>query len=431
MWTLAEADGQWRWEGDGAPDGAWATRAEALAAAAPARADGRPFTITLTEGEDDNGRAGVTVDGRVLVDGAINFDRTPPLPLMATADNLPAHQGATLIGSIEQVTRNGPTIVGTGHLFASAADFVVPIESGALGRWSPDIGDVVAEFECTEMDDDGFCTGGVERLLDGTLLGGTVVPFPALDSAFITLGGGVTASAAAEVPPAAWFDDPALDGPTPLVVTDDGQVYGHLALWDTCHTGNPAMCVCPPSSSPGYPFFRTGCVHAAGDDGTVEVSVGQLTVGGGHADLGLAPIPAAAHYDDAGAAVADVVAGEDAHGIWVAGAVRPSATPDQIRILRASSLSGDWRPLDDRLELVAVLAVNSPGFPVPRTLVASGRPVALVAAGAAPLTRARLTRDPVESALRALSSRLDALEAQGRALEPIAASAARQRLTGP
>lgn len=89
------------------------------------------------------------------------------------------------------------------------------------------------------------------------------------------------------------------------------------------------------------------------------------------------------HYDDTRSAVADVTAGEDAYGIWVAGALRPGLAPEQIRAFRASNPSGDWRPVDgNRLELVAVCMVNVPGFPVARSVVASGHVYSLVAAGA-------------------------------------------------
>jgi len=85
-----------------------------------------------------------------------------------------------------------------------------------------------------------------------------------------------------------------------------------------------------------------------------------------------------------------VVAGEDAHGIWVAGALRPDVTPSQIRAFRASSPSGDWRPINGRLELVAVCQVSVPGFPIARAITASGGvPGALVAAGAAYLAELR------------------------------------------
>jgi hypothetical protein len=80
-----------------------------------------------------------------------------------------------------------------------------------------------------------------------------------------------------------------------------------------------------------------------------------------------------------------VAAGEDEHGIWISGAVRASATPEQIAALRGSALSGDWRTIRGHLELVAALAVNVPGFPIPRIGLAAsgGKQSALVAAGIA------------------------------------------------
>src|SRR5690606_35995190 len=80
---------------------------------------------------------------------------------------------------------------------------------------------------------------------------------------------------------------------------------------------------------------------------------------------------------------ADVHVGEDKFGIWVAGAVRPGVTPEQLRTLRASPLSGDWRYINGSLELVGALAVNLPGFPIPRTqaVIASGEMYGIVAAG--------------------------------------------------
>lgn len=182
-------------------------------------------------------------------------------------------------------------------------------------------------------------------------------------------------------PPVRWFGDPGLKALTPLTIDNTGQVYGHIAAWHTSHIGL-AGGVRPPKSKSGYAFYRTGVVEA--DDGTM-VPVGQITLAGGHASLDVDVARAVAHYDDTNSAIMDVSAGEDRHGIWVAGALRPSVTDEQIRSIRASSVSGDWRPINGRLELVAVCAVNCPGFPIPRARVAAGTPIALVAAGVEPL----------------------------------------------
>ncbi len=185
-------------------------------------------------------------------------------------------------------------------------------------------------------------------------------------------------------PPAEWFANPELDGPTPITITSDGRIYGHAALWGTCHLGNPrgaGVCVQPPRSQTDYGLFHLGELETA--EGA-RVPVGQITLDTGHAPLGASARSAAAHYDDTGSVVADVGAGEDEHGIYFAGALRPDATPEKVRKLLAAKISGDWRGG----ELVGMLAVNVPGFPVPRTkarLVADAggteEVMALVAAG--------------------------------------------------
>ena len=178
-------------------------------------------------------------------------------------------------------------------------------------------------------------------------------------------------------PPAHWFDDPMLDGPTPLTVTADGQVKGHLALWNVCHFGMADVCRMAPHSNTNYQYFMTGNVLTA--DGT-QRRVGRITLGTGHANLRLGYVPAADHYDNTGTAVAVVAAGEDRFGPWVAGAALPEVPEAKIAELRRSPLSGDWRPTPKGLELVAALAVNTPGFPIVG-LNASGEIQSLVAAG--------------------------------------------------
>jgi hypothetical protein len=359
------------------------------------------------------------------------------------------------------------------------------ISGGFLRGVSVDLSDVEYVDELTDADgnviedvDEAIDSGDVDpmdirlrtRVTAGRIMALTCVPTPAFEGAYIELlsdegeagpstgpgqptreqaaaaihdvttlatrecapcASGLTAAAAPIAPLAAWFADPALDGPTPVTVTDDGRVYGHLASWDTCHTGMSGRCVTPPRSSSGYSLFRTGAVQTV--DGGL-VAVGRLTVGTGHAGTTRAvdAVAAMAHYDDTGTAVADVAAGEDAHGIWVAGALRPDATAEQIRVLRASPLSGDWRAWGGGLELVAALAVNTPGFPVVRQIVAGGRPVALVAAGPRPDTTppelAEL-RDLMPDVRAAAERERAAREAETAALTASAADTRRRMLT--
>lgn len=209
----------------------------------------------------------------------------------------------------------------------------------------------------------------------------------------------VTASGSAWAPPAEWFKDPKLSVPTGITVDASGRLYGHAAQWGSCHIGYSNECV-PVPHEESHPYFMTGELTTA--DGTT-VSVGQITVGTGHAGMSAGSQAAVAHYDNTGWSVADVVVGNDAHGIWVAGAVRPSADAEKVHELRASGqVSGDWRRIGGQLRLVGLLAVNVPGFPVPkmRARVASGQTYALVAAGRPAVSRGRGTEMTEKQALR-------------------------------
>lgn len=163
-------------------------------------------------------------------------------------------------------------------------------------------------------------------------------------------------------PPLSWFSNPRLTAKTPLTVTEDGQVYGHLAAWGECHRDvGMRECVLAPKSHQEYAPFHLGQVATA--EGEV-IRAGKIVMDTRHADISLGYASAALHYDNTGDEAAVVRAGEDAYGIWVAGAVVPEATQNTVAKLRRSPLSGDWRRVDGHLELIAALAVNVPAFPV-------------------------------------------------------------------
>lgn len=246
---------------------------------------------------------------------------------------------------------------------------------------------------------------------DGAVVAGGE-PIGALRASFSVL----TRSAAVQSPsrpPADWFANPDLSVPTGITVSADGRVYGHAALWGTCHIGQAGVCVTPPQED-SHPYFMTGSVLT--ETGAMA-SVGQITVGTNHADLGLGHRAASDHYDNTGWAVADVTVGNDAHGIWVAGAVRPGADPLRVHELRgAGQVSGDWRSIGGKLRLVGLLAVNVPGFPVPklRTRYTSGSQFALVAAGMPQLSD-YLTEDELDQwAYSRIMAKLNARVHPGR-----------------
>jgi len=341
------------------------------------------------------------------------------LPLMLQTQTEYGHFGAELAGFMAELSLDeAGTVHSTGRFYDSehGRQFRDMLLGGRRFGVSVDPGRAEADFECTEVDEDGFCVDGILRFSQYEVIGVTGTPFPAFERAAIQLAGAaaestdddeegetddeeqteeteteeetaaVAASAAATVPaqpatvivpsrpPADWFTNPGFDEPTPLTITDDGRVFGHLAAWGTCHVGSERICLVPPSTACSYERFLIGNVPTA--DGSTAAT-GALTWGIEHADLSLSLIEAQAHYANSRHGWSDVMVGEDDHGIWTAGALRPGLTVDDVRILRALALSGDWRH-DARvrnLELVAGLAVNVPGFPIPRAVVASGRTI--------------------------------------------------------
>lgn len=366
-----------------------------------------------------------TGDGRYFEPGCFTW-RDLPLPLMATdkATHGPGDPPPSItIGSHDRIERIGSEIHGWGAYVTSTDPevnrLIDLVDSGHLRGISLDGDDSESEVIIPAetmaepvVDDEGNLrfsnTYPREVYSHVRIMGATAVQFPAIAEAFIESvdddGQPVTAPAplgiaaaalglmrdvtgwvyqqpivasaalaeypvhAPVMPPPVWLDDLVLDGPTAWTVTDSGEVYGHLALWGQCHLGSPpGECVTPPPSPSGYEHFHQGEIVC--NDGS-RARCGVITMTTGHADLALGLARARAHYDHTGTVVAHVRMGEDEFGIWVHGSLMPGLTPLQMRTLMGADLSGDWRADDrGRLELVAALAVNVPGFPK----VAAGR----------------------------------------------------------
>ena len=238
------------------------------------------------------------------------------------------------------------------------------------------------------------------------------------------------------------FTMPEPDELTALTVTDDGRVYGHLAQAESCHIGFADVCVSPPTSATGYAYFHQGEISTT--EGPLPV--GKLTLGTGHAGMRQAARAAAEHYDNTGTAVAVVRCTDGLWGPWLSGRILPGIDDNRIEELRRSGVSGDWRSIQrgsNNLELVAVLAVNVPGFPVPRTraLAASGMR-SLIAAGVPPTRKHHVEPEPsitasaiashVRAELRASAireSRRETATQRVRAARLAAATRKVQRLT--
>lgn len=379
---------------------------DTVEAAAPATA---PWEgILVLEGVESG-------DGRMILEGALTW-RDLPLTLMLMTRNPDGgggHDGAEVCGTIEWMERRGNEIWGGGNLDMSLPAGVTAqglLDRKTLRGVSADIDSVKVSYENKmpaggEISDLLNFDPGLLMVTNGRVMGATLCPFPAFQEAFVYLvpdGQDATAvpenalaatamisfpdtqvvtylpvnddalvadaGAAPVAPPKSWFENPRLTGPTPLTVTADGRVFGHVAAWGTCHIGHRG-CTPVPKSKTNYAAFRVGRVLTA--EG-VQVPTGPIVLNTDHADLNDPWRKAKDFYAHTGCAAADVNIGEDKFGVWVAGAARPDATPSQIRALRASDISPDWRLVNGKpLELVALLVVSNSGFKVPQSLAAS------------------------------------------------------------
>ncbi|MBM0227969.1 phage minor head protein, partial [Micromonospora sp. ATA51] len=358
-------------------------------------------------------------DRRIFaVDGEWSF-RDMPLALRWAREDAPGHEGAVTIGRITAGEVQKTKLTGAGDFIDSVPELGEALELLRNGVLFPSVDLDDFEFVYTdgdgkpveEMSDDeweAFIEAGEEPYITvtkGRVMAVTLVGTQAFMEAKLELvddeepaddaepsdeeekeeepvtAAGATAAkrqVAPLYPPRAWFDDPGLTELTPITVTVDGRVFGHLADRD-CHLSflTGGQCVMPPDEG-GFDWFHRPEIQTA--EGEL-VAVGHITASTGHADLSASAAAAVAHYDDTGTQVAVVRAGRDAHGTWVAGSLVPEATEDQVQLLRRSPLSGDWRWIGGARQLVAALCVNVGGFPVVRGRSSGGRAYAMVASG--------------------------------------------------
>lgn len=286
-------------------------------------------------------------------------------------------------------------------------------EVAFYGFVHPGTDDVVTADEVFEAEDAGEQLD-IEALIDSyEIAAATLVPIPAFaetprpfellpaaegaseENAVTAAARRVALVAAAPAISADWFDDPHFTEVTPLTVASNGRVWGHIAAFGVCHVGIPGMCTTAPHSASDYANFHRYAATTGGVD--LPVAAGRITAGHGamtnvcaccpgnddHACSRLSFGGAVAHHDPM-RVLAYVRAGEDEHGIWVAGIAAPEADDRDRAALARQRFSGDWRDVGGNLELTEVLALSRerPGFPLPRTSVANGRQRALVAAGA-------------------------------------------------
>jgi hypothetical protein len=334
------------------------------------------------------------------------------VPLMFQQKNA-GHYDADLVGFFTEIANNAGTLTARGRFYDTEAGQearTVLLDGRPFGVSVDPTEAVEAEYdmECTEWTDDGSeCLAAEEsvKFISYEVGGATMHPFQGFDKAQVLLDPNPAAAAAVAAPvraslsiptapPRDWFDlaepkpgVPFLDGlsgddvlveqtnragdvegfAVPVVIREDGLVYGHLTYWGQCHTGNPwgaGLCASASPSSNDYRDFHAGEVLCA--DGS-KVATGRLVVGCEHSDsFDVAGVRD--HMAQAGMGWASVRVVDGDYGPWLCGALEPILSESQVRMLRSLSLSGEWVG-----ELGGILAVNASGLPVQREkLAASG-----------------------------------------------------------
>lgn len=356
-----------------------------------------------------------TEDGRIIELNEIGH-RELPVPFHVQTQIQPGHDTAECCGRIESIVRipmssferrdefdlsetreSAIVIWGEGTLDGSehADNAKRMLENGAGVsldglRYSGNLWDKedLSPVDITDADLSEVLnkveSGEYLRGISGDIAGVTVVGIPAYKEAKVLVASAqlrfgsarvLVASAAPVKPPKAWFEDPQFTELTPLTITKEGRVYGHLADWDGCHVGFQGVCVPPFRSDSDYAYFNcTTYETAEGDEATIGKIMFSMT-GAGHAPDHLSYMEAQKYYDDATKVAAFVHAGADRFGTYLVGALRPGLSEIEVQHIRSHAPSGDWRPIrphDYNSELLAALCVPIGGFPIARrALVAS------------------------------------------------------------
>lgn len=345
------------------------------------------------------GKLGVSTSDRRILAADIDLTmREFPHPMAWQKQAVGGHYDSYTVGVVEEAKIDGDRVWASGYFLNSpeaeeaadqvkhkvsapsldlaAAEYIFTDENGKeiegdLFEWWEENGEPYTYF--TKAEQTGF----------------TLVQTPAFDGIDIVLGERETrdlalvASIVASVDgprvktyDPALFEDPKLTRPTaPTMNNETGRIYGHLAEWGHAIRGGNGELT--PRNHNGYANFHTSQVQL---DNGKQLSVGRLTVQGGHADTspGVTLATARAHYDNVCTAFGLVRVGEDEFGIWFSGVPAPGVDPEVFQMGMTAPLSGDWRGAD--LDMIAAHAVNSPGFPIYSAVTGpDGRELAIVA----------------------------------------------------
>lgn len=327
----------------------------------------------------------MTGDGRIADAGSVEWDlESEAVPIIW--DQADGDHTGGIVGVLDQVAEvdNELRTVARLFTFENRDQLVNMIENNAIG-WSVGLDSVEATTEYREPEVEETKDGAirvritremqVERMHHGRFRHLALVDTPAHAKARPRMGlppkdymltdvEPVAAAAAVATYPPSHFERWESKDPTPLQVTKDGHVFGHIA-GAGCRVDDAATCSkYKRDPDPELRHFHTWSLTT--DDGEV-IRVGPLVAGTLHASRDMSLNAARQHHENTSKVWALVRAYEDSRGrLCVSGSVIPGLDPTfQAQAVSAPISVEKWPvPGVHGTTLTAAVSVNVPAWPV-------------------------------------------------------------------
>jgi hypothetical protein len=327
-----------------------------------------------------------TPDGREMASKGMGA-RALPFAIMGQFQTAPGHDGAFVVGTLQEVTFwDDGNVEGWGWLVDTdeGRKMHTLLKTGALRQNSVDLADVTYEIRWKSDDPaDGEDFWTIDKVLftEWKIATTTFVNIPAFPDAHGELTASVDLEVFVDVPTELTevvtpmdvqleeltasvsvdaefecFHVPEPDHPQGVHINDDGWVSFHLAEWGKPHRGHQGRNVYAPRPV-SYASFHQGGV----DTERGRVKTGPVFFLGGHPDQPLESrhgTTVEKAYGGIENAWCDVRTTNGRFGPWCCGRLRPGVSDTAIYAAKASGVSGHW--LGD--DLLAIASVNVPGF---------------------------------------------------------------------
>jgi 2'-5' RNA ligase len=306
----------------------------------------------------------------------LNDDGTVTLAWADTDLLLTAADAALLADTLESAPPGTHQVGALTVDRAESGDVVLATETAEVAL-SPADAEILAaalrSFPAEEVDDEEVVVAAARSVVRSVTITPTRSGVTEVSGVEVMVAAGQTEThtiTIPNVPPADWFTEPPADLPQgAFTITDEGRVYGYLAPAGIAHRAFRNRRVEVPMGNVDYSRWMGSEAIVAGGG---RVVAGPITFECGHCDprASTDPTKRMEHYDNSCSIAAKAAIGENEHGVWIAGALEPGVSAEQVSRMLGCRLSGDWAPHPEKAgwrEFVAALLVPVPGFPMARS----------------------------------------------------------------